>query len=329
MITIHVTPDDLVNMRFAYSPLVEIAHSYRVLINPALHGPHHHWVEEACRAIYDLPLPYLEALIPRWRGCFPNFLLPSPRGNRVNLEDEIGQILITPDEQVRVDVQKLIEADGDTAMRQHFMSHPRKAVRQVIEELRVYWQHALAHYWSRMVSIKERDVLYRGRILALDGPHKLFENLHPTISCQSRQINIEPVPLTANGDGVVTLSGDGIQLVPIVITGCGRCFKSVQSGPSSLAYSVRGAGLWGAKPPSLSLELALGAGRAQVLQALVIPASTGELACRLLLTSGAVSQQLDRLKQAGLVEAYRSGKRMYYQLTRRGEELIALFERIL
>jgi DNA-binding MarR family transcriptional regulator len=66
-----------------------------------------------------------------------------------------------------------------------------------------------------------------------------------------------------------------------------------------------------------------------VLQALTVPASTSELAHRLMVTSGAVSQHLDRLKHAGLVEAHRSGRRVYYQLTRRGEELILLFERIL
>ena len=32
--------------------------------------------------------------------------------------------------------------------------------------------------------------------------------------------------------------------------------------------------------------------------------------------------------KAGLVEPHRSGIRVYYHLTRRGEELIALFERI-
>jgi DNA-binding MarR family transcriptional regulator len=52
------------------------------------------------------------------------------------------------------------------------------------------------------------------------------------------------------------------------------------------------------------------------------------MAHRLSLTSGAISQQLDRLKRAGLVESHRSGKRVYYRLTRRGEDLIALFERM-
>jgi DNA-binding transcriptional ArsR family regulator len=328
MITIHVTPDDLTKMRFVYRPLVEIAHSYRVLINPALHGPHYRWVEETSRALHGVQLPYLEALIPQRRGCFPDFLIPTTAGSRDNVEDEISDIIATPDETVRQDVQALMSADGHTSTRQHFVAYPREAVSRLVEELRLYWQRVLAHHWSRMISIKEGDMLYRARMLALDGPGTLFEDLHPTISYQSGQISIEPIALSATCHADLNLSGDGLQLVPIVITGVGRCFKMASAGQSSLAYSVRGAGLWRAKPPSKSLEMALGAGRAAILQGLGTPATTSEMAQRLCLTSGAVSQQFDRLKRAGLVESHRSGKHVYYQLTRRGKELIALFERI-
>jgi DNA-binding transcriptional ArsR family regulator len=44
-------------------------------------------------------------------------------------------------------------------------------------------------------------------------------------------------------------------------------------------------------------------------------------------TGGTVSQHLMRLAEAGLVEPHRSGKRVYYHLTERGETLIALFDR--
>jgi DNA-binding transcriptional ArsR family regulator len=74
--------------------------------------------------------------------------------------------------------------------------------------------------------------------------------------------------------------------------------------------------------------MALGAGRARVLETLRTPASTGEIAQKLGVSSGAVSQILSRLAQADLVESHRVGKRVYYHLTRRGEELIVLFERI-
>ena len=95
-----------------------------------------------------------------------------------------------------------------------------------------------------------------------------------------------------------------------------------------LIYAPRGTGLWWREftpTPDQSLEIALGEGRAQVLRALVTPMNTGEIGLRLHITAGAVSQHLNRLQQAGLVEPHRSGKRVYYQLTERGEKLLALF----
>ncbi len=95
-----------------------------------------------------------------------------------------------------------------------------------------------------------------------------------------------------------------------------------------IGYNARGVGQYNQDSrASKPLELALGAARAAVLQTLVTPASTGEVAHKLGIASGGVSEHLKRLTQAGLAEPHRSGKRVYYQLTRRGEDLIALFER--
>ncbi len=96
-----------------------------------------------------------------------------------------------------------------------------------------------------------------------------------------------------------------------------------------LAYAIRGAGLWATtrQPSNRSLELALGTGRARVLQNLRKPASTGELAHKLGVSAGAISQHLGRLTQAGLVEPHRSGKRVFHFLTRRGQDLLDLFDR--
>jgi DNA-binding transcriptional ArsR family regulator len=81
-----------------------------------------------------------------------------------------------------------------------------------------------------------------------------------------------------------------------------------------LAYGVRGTGLWCQKPSptNQSLELALGIGRARVLQVLATPSSTGEVAFKARITAATASQHLSRLTKAGLVEPRRSGKRVYF-----------------
>lgn len=328
MHTINLTPDDMLKMRFAYRPVMEIPFSYRVLVNPEHHSPHRRWVEETVRALHDVELPYLDALVPR-RGFLPDFLTPTPLTNRVEIEDDLAEVLATPDAVIRQQVQWLIQDVGETEMRRFYLAHPREAVQCLVEEMRIYWQRALAHSWPRLVSVLEGDILYRGRQLALEGIESVLPDLHPSISYQPGAIHLAPRAAAAHCPIKVSLHGDGIQLVPIVFNVAGRTWKVTPEWRPMIGYSPRGVGFYnhqarGSRP----LEVALGAGRARVLQGLRSPATTGELAHRLGLTSGAVSQQLHRLMRAGLVEPQRSGKRVYYRLTQRGEALIALFERI-
>jgi DNA-binding transcriptional ArsR family regulator len=250
-------------------------------------------------------------------------------GNRLHLEDDLADLLALPDDLIRRHVQELIDYDGDSAMRQFFVTHPRAALECLVEDIRLYWDRALKHRWSQMIATLEGDVLYRGRLMALEGPEALLPDLHSTISYQDSEIRINASCNHKTIFEVHQLQGEGIQLVPTIFTGCGRAYQVSPNWRPMIVYSARGVGIYNRETrASKPLELALGAGRASVLLALRNPASTGELARRLTVTSGAVSQQLDRLKQAGLVEAHRSGKRVYYRLTQHGEELIALFERM-
>jgi DNA-binding transcriptional ArsR family regulator len=327
MITIHITPDDLVNIRFAYRPLLEIPFSYHVLSNPTFHAPFRRWVEEARRALYDVELPYLHALVTI-DGCYiPDFLCPTPTVTNANIEDDFEELLATPDALIRENIQALIQIDGDSAIRQYFIAHPRDAMQALIEELRLYWQHALESNWSRMMTVLEGDILYRGRLLAMDGPCSLFEDLHPTVKYHDHCLKINRFCQRVHAPYETSLRGEGIQLVPSIFNI--KCMWQVVPGwRSMLSYPTRGAGLWFPRPPTKSLELALGAARAQTLQLLATPATTGEVAYKARLSSATASQHLKRLTQAGLAEPHRSGKRVYYQLTHRGEELIGLFDRI-
>ncbi|MBA3870820.1 MAG: hypothetical protein H0X30_16895, partial [Anaerolineae bacterium] len=87
VITIDVTPTDLANMRFGYSPLMELMSSYRLLYKPERQGQYHRWVDEARLAIDDIDLPYLHTLatIPYY---IPDFLTATPSTTITDVEDE-------------------------------------------------------------------------------------------------------------------------------------------------------------------------------------------------------------------------------------------------
>jgi hypothetical protein len=328
MPTFHMSCDDVTNSRFAYRPVIEIPFSYRVLMNPEFQSPHRHWVEETRRALYGMELPYLDALVPR-RGFIPDFLTPTPLANQIDIESDLAEIAATPDWVIRQQMQWLIQDAGETEMRRFYLAHPREAVQCLVEDLRLYWQRALVQHWPGMTSVLEGDILHRGRLLALEGLGSVLPGLHPSISYKGNELHLAPVPAPAHCPDEVMLHGEGIQLVPIVFNAAGRTWKATPEWRPMIGYTPRGVGVsCQSTRASKPLELALGAGRARVLQGLRTPASTGELAHKLNLTSGAISQQLHRLMRAGLVEPHRSGKRVYYRLTRRGEELLALFERM-
>jgi DNA-binding transcriptional ArsR family regulator len=327
MPVIHVTPDDLVKLRFAYRPLLEIPLSYQVLLNPDYQWPHHRWVEDARQALHGVDLPYLSALVPK-RGFVPDFITQTPLTSGSTIEEDFEQVLATPDWLIVKNVEMLIGDVGESEMRLYFMAHPRDAIHCLVEDMRVYWQHTLADSWSRMVSVLEGDILYHGKLLALDGVAALISNLHDFISYQTDGINVITSCNHTHCPSDVTLQGDGLQLVPTIFAGSGRVVQITPEWRPMIGYSARGVGLYVKETrASQPLELALGAARAHILIGLRIPATTTELAFRLHVTSGTASQHLMRLSEAGLIEPRRSGKRVYYHLTERGEKLIALFER--
>jgi DNA-binding transcriptional ArsR family regulator len=323
---IHLTPDDVTETRFAYSPALELMTSYRVLWLRKVDARFRLWVDEMRRALYNLEFPYLDALTGT-KMYIPDFLTPTPLTTRLTIEDEIAQIIATPDELVRKNVLTLIGLMGESEMLHHYLTYPREMLYCLGEELRLYWGRALLHHWSRMRHVLEEDILYRARNLALEGYGKVIADLSPGISYRPGKILLaHAAPICGNE---IKLAGQGLQLVPALFSPVHLMWQIAPEWLPMLIYSPRGTGLWWHElpdKPNQSLEIALGAGRAHVLQALATPSNTGELARRLNLTSGAVSQHLSRLRQAGLVDSQRSAKKVYYSLTPRGVQLLLLFD---
>jgi DNA-binding HxlR family transcriptional regulator len=150
----------------------------------------------------------------------------------------------------------------------------------------------------------------------------MLRSMHPKLTFRDGMIE-----LLKNRDAEFYLDGSGMQLVPSIFAGNMLMYQVVPEWQPMLIYSPRGLGLWqqSAQEHNHSLELALGEGRARVLQTLATPSNTGEIARRLEISAGAASQHLSRLQQAGLVEPNRSGRRVYYHLTDRNAQLLTLF----
>jgi DNA-binding HxlR family transcriptional regulator len=326
MISIYLSPGDLDAMRFAFSPLPELMMSYEVLYHkPEQQSLYRGWVDEASRALYGFEFAYMDAAIaPRY---IVDFLTPTPTSTMLTIEDEIARLRAVPDHVIRKNMEIVIKYTGTSDIRQNYLAYPRESVECLIEEIQVYWKRALSHHWTHINSILEDEILYRGRQLALHGVEETLSDLSDGICYEKNVIKLLKKEHRWFPNEY-TLDGSGIQLVPMVFKGCGVSWQIVPEWEPMIIYQARGTGLWyqPTQPdPEETLVLALGEGRARVLQALLNPTNTGDLALRLNLTAGAVSQQLGRLTQAGLVQSHRSGNRVYYRLSQRGEKLLNIF----
>ncbi len=313
-----MTPADLNNLRFAFSPLWELAASYWTLMNPSLYAVHLPWVNEAAEALAGRELPYLSALITD-TGHFADFMAPTPQTPRPSFEGELARLRDTTPEILQRDIGLLPES----RVTEQFRQQPSAAMESLIDELRFYWEATLAQHWPRMNAVLEGDVIYHARQLAFEGADSLFNDLHHTISWAD-----DCVVFDTHHAGEFYPAGRGLTLIPLVFM-----WKDIMlpehDDPDGLtvAYSARGAGLWSqeVESPDAMLIAAFGEGRARVLALLETPRSTGDLAERLDVTPGNVSLHIARLREAGLVESQHTGKWVFHRLTQRGEQLLALF----
>ncbi len=326
MISIHLDANDLENIRFAYSPLLETVMSYRSL-KMVGHNPLQPWADDARHSLEGIEFPYLDdlVLVPHW---IIDFLTPTPTQVVRSFENELARVRSITDDVIRNNIERMIDLDGETAIRRQFLSYPHESLECVIEELRLYWQHAIARHWPRVISVLESDMLYHARLMALKGVDEMINVLHPKLHYQMGLMQIDKDFCPYDTGDVYELGGSGIQLVPAVFSTHTVSWQVVPEWLPMVIYGARGAGLW-YEPclpdPEQALITTLGEGKAKLLLALKSPGHTTELARQLDVTAGAVSQQLGKLAQAGLVESRRSSNRVYYHLTTRGEKLLLLF----
>jgi DNA-binding transcriptional ArsR family regulator len=320
MIRIHVSAEDLMQTRFAFSPLWETVASYRAILDPARHALHLPWISRAREELEGWDLGPLEALVGA-EGYIPDFLTPPPTTPFPEFLAEVERLRATPLERVREEVGRV--GDGSNPALEAYLADPAGSLERLAGLLVRYHDHVLAPQWPQLHTLLEADVFKRARTLAFEGPESLFGGLHRSVGYRSGVIELfKPF------EREVDPGGRGVLLIPVAFAW--PDIYAIIDAPwqPTLVYSPRGvARLWESGRPGTdeALRAALGAGRASVLKGLVVPSTTTQLARSLAASPGTVSQHLARLRRAGLVEPHRRGRRVYYRLSSSGEHLLDLF----
>lgn len=190
-------------------------------------------------------------------------------------------------------------------------------------ELRsTYFDHAVAPYWPVIHRHVVEDLLHRRASLADGGLGGLFESLSPWVGWDGTTL----VLLLTTGDRELRSDGHGLVLQPSFFLYDELIVLRRADAPLLVMYPVSQRRGWFSSPSSAAspLEAVLGRTRSQILETVAVEVcSTTDVARRVGISLPAASQQLARLRAAGLVTSTPHGKQVIHVLTALGRDLWA------
>lgn len=330
---------DLLQCRFAVSPLGEVTDALRFLGRAARHatpgadGYHLPWQRHVRPLLAGLGIGPLLA-VTGIDGYQPDFLNPVPDSPFAEIGTEIDRVRAAPPNRVAAEMARALArpgvpgpghaAHGSPGAARALADYPwladdpARARDMLADMLEVAWTALIEPWWPRLRDVLDADITYRARRTANAG-------IAATIGELSNYISLSP-------DGVLRfdppgkhlehhdLSGRELVLVPSVFAWPGA---GMGWDPPSVIYPARGIfGLWepGAQSPG-DLARLIGKTRAELLTALADPASTTGLAARTGVPVSSVSEHLAVLRATGLVATTRTGRSLTHQRTTLGTTL--------
>lgn len=315
MIEYELAGADLGEVRFAISPINELALSLRTWRDPGRYPLHLPWLQLTQDVRRDLDTEMILALTNSelWT---PDFLTPRPYSPLTDFTDQLDALADVPASVLREDIA---EIHPDPATHPAVLTgRPARVLGRIQRALADYWTACFEPWWPRMRTVLEADVVHRGRTIARSGMTGMFADLSPRIRLVG---NVLQVRMSSDVYFRRSTAGEGLTLVPTL-------FTRNASAPISpvVMYGARGVGtLWEAERPDTPDALVglIGAARSRLLVLLESPASSTELAVRLGVTPTAVNQHLRALHASGLLTSARHGRSVLYLRSELGDRLVA------
>jgi len=311
--------DDLLRTRFAIAPLMELLGAFYVLRRPEQYVLHRRWVEWAAPRVRDLDLSLLDVAAPYGGSYWPVFISPPPREPHPTIDAELARVRATRPDRVVAEITRRYPS-GVPAAGRSLVEDPTGALAAMVDQMRAFWQAALAPRWTTISAVLEAEVASRARSLVTLGSRAAFADLHPTVTWDTGILSVYPTQKQAAD---VELAGRGLLLIPSAFTWPDVWPRTDPPWDPALVYPPSGIGdLWqSADPDDDALATLIGRRRARILRELDRPAATLQVARRLGVGPGAVSDHLSVLRRAGLVTRRREGRLVIYARTAQGDTL--------
>lgn len=313
-------PEELLAVRFAWSPLWETMHAVRSFYDPRARPYHQDWHRLVADRAARIDLEPLAAVQPL-RGWVPDFLTPPPRTPAPRVRDQLAEVRATPAAQVESELRRCTQSPLGERQAQlvgTYLRDPAAARDLLADRLLEAWRELVAPFWIRIRDLLDRDIQERTRQLARYGLRRVLDELHPRIQWTAKGLSV--------GDGsraVVSVGERGLVLMPSAYVWPAVVAFVEEPWQPTIAYPALGvAELWSdpSAPPE-ALSRLIGRTRALVLASLDRPASTQVVAAYLGLSMAGASGHLIALRDAGLLTTARHGHEVRYRRTALGTSL--------
>ncbi|MFQ3555611.1 hypothetical protein QZN11_02190 [Streptomyces gramineus] len=160
-------------------------------------------------------------------------------------------------------------------LHRHMPARPARTVALVTDLLRTYWDLALKPHWRRLHGGLRSDIRSRMQVMEGSGAAPVFSSLNPRIAWRDGELTVRSAY-----DYQEDLGGRGIVLVPSVFRGPEVLTMTPPRQPMIVYPRTGVEEMWQRHTSDRPSRLAalLGGVRSAVLEALLVPASTGDLA---------------------------------------------------
>ncbi|MDH6109096.1 hypothetical protein P3T36_005981 [Kitasatospora sp. MAP12-15] len=320
----HLSLADLASASFACSPLHEAVLSIRMWTHPGIYPAQQPWFRRIRPDFERLDSELLRSLVSSNR-YLPDFLTPRPTSPFPAFRAELATVRATAPELLRAELEQTF-LPHDRALPLPLaagLEDPQRLLAAICDAIEEYWERCLAPgWWPRARSVLAADVVHRARTLAQQGAGAMFAELDPRLHWADGVLAIRRNWTARDAD--VRVDRRGLVFLPSCFAS-GAVTSIGADQPPAITYPARGQGTMAdaldPPPTTRALEQLLGAPKARLLAMLHEPVSTTELALRLGVTAGAVSQHLAVLRQTRLVTSARHGRAVLYLRSPLGDEL--------
>lgn len=316
MLRIYFTPDDIGRVRIAGDPdpLWETVFSLFRLRRPGPAPFFGRWRADALRASRRADLELLFPLVQF--GYYPDFLTPAE--GRLGLPAGLEALLSTPVSRLRTDISTLARLGRPTpAWMRRLAEGDQPTLARLAAAIRSHHDAVVAPIWPEARAAVEADRSRRARILLEQGCEGLLHSYRPMMRWAPPVLEID-----VRYEQTLHLDGRGLLLVPAYLSWASPDVLRDTSLPPVLVYPVDNDLRLGTRAAETDLTALIGPTRTSVLESIGDGRTTSELARRVGVSVGSISQHTAVLREARLIRSSRAGKAVLHTITPLGAALL-------